>query len=114
MVDTSPDLGPDVRALVQTVLTILGPLLQAGAMLLPGADAPPGRCQQAWCPVCAVMAVASGEHHPLAAIVAEYGATLLALLQSVASPTDAARAPVTEPAAPATSRYQSIPVTIHD
>lgn len=114
MVDTPSDLGPEARALAQAVLTVLGPLLQAGAMLLPGADAPPGLCQQAWCPVCAVKAVASGEQHPLAAIVAEHGATLLALLQSVASPTEAATVPGTEPAAPASNRYQPIPVTIHD
>ncbi|BBZ27385.1 hypothetical protein MMAD_16800 [Mycolicibacterium madagascariense] len=114
MVDTPPDIGPQVRAIVRKLLTILGPLLESGAALIPGADAPRGRCQQTWCPACAVAAVAAGEQHPLVMIIAEHGATLLAVLQSASHPAEAPSAPAAGPVAPPQSRYQPIPVTIQD
>lgn len=114
MIDTPPELGPELRALAQAVLAILAPLVHAGFTLIPGDDADPSGCQQVWCPVCAVAAVAAGERHPLATIVAEHGVALLSLLQTVASSPPAAAPSAPAAAPPATSGYEPIPVTIHD
>ena len=55
----------------------------------------PGRCQQVWCPVCALAALINGEQHPLLGVIAEHSLTLLAVIQKMAASaaTDAAPAP---------------------
>lgn len=110
----------DVQQLARMVLGMLDPLIQAGtAFAAVSEDGAPGKCQQVWCPVCAVAAIAAGEQHPLTAVVAEHGAALLALIRSVAEsdPGPAENATVAQPAdepAQAPSSYQSIPVTVHE
>ena len=102
-----------------TILTVVDPLLQAGTAAFASAadSASPGKCTQV-CPFCAVVAVASGEHHPLASIVAEHGTALLTALRAAAQPD--VRAPA-EGAARMDAdvhrtrgRYSPIPVEIHD
>lgn len=108
----------ELRQLAQTILAILDPAIQAAAALTSTAEREPGKCAQVWCPVCALGAVASGEQHPLLALIAEHGAGFVALIRTLAdgggsdSPTDAA--PTKEGHAGSSGRYQPIPVTIHD
>ena len=47
-----PDLGPELRQLAQTILDRLDPAVKLAAAR--AASAGPGKCQQAWCPVCAL------------------------------------------------------------
>jgi hypothetical protein len=84
VVDEHSILGADVQQIARSILAILEPLVQAAATLAPPCDAKTGKCQQVWCPVCAIAAATNGEQHPLAAIVAEHGATLLALIRTMA------------------------------
>jgi hypothetical protein len=116
---------PPWQPLAQQILAIVDPLVEAAtaaAASLP--DAKQATCQQIWCPVCATVAVASGEDHPLKAAVAEHGAALLAMLRAAAatagdtatpeSPATAgANGGVAQPS-PAPGHYQPITVTIDD
>jgi hypothetical protein len=121
-VNEHPALGPELRQLATTILAMLDPLLQSGAAAFASAaeGATPGKCAQVWCPVCAVAALASGEHHPLAATIAEHGAALLTLLRAAAGPDDPAPPDAGAHAADGdhqsheSGRYKPIPVTIHD
>ncbi|MDP9165597.1 MAG: hypothetical protein M3O32_06000 [Actinomycetota bacterium] len=112
------------QPLAQQILAIVDPLVEAAtkaAASLP--DAKPARCEQVWCPACATVAIATGEHHPLKAVVAEHGAALLAVLRTVAtaSDTQVAESPdttgtqggTTQPE-PGPGHYQPITVTIDD
>jgi hypothetical protein len=113
-------IGPELQQLATTILAVVDPLLQAGAAAFASAaeGAGPGKCAQVWCPFCAVAALASGEHHPLASIVAEHGTALLTVLRA------AAQSDVRAPAEGAAQmdadvhrtggRYSPIPVEIHD
>ena len=49
------DLGPELRALAQTILDRIDPAVRAGGGAA-AAPAAPGKCQQVWCPVCALAA----------------------------------------------------------
>jgi hypothetical protein len=70
--------------------------------------------------VCAMGALASGEQHPLAAIVAEHGAALLSLIRAMANSDDpgpadeGARAEEFGQRPKAPGRYQPIAITIHE
>jgi hypothetical protein len=80
----------------------------------------PGRCQQVWCPVCALAALVSGEQHPLLIMIADHSVALMAVIRTMA--TDPATTAHTEPTPPgdhdqpdsvATARnYQDIPIII--
>jgi hypothetical protein len=108
---------PDLEALARQLAAILGPLAAATAGSPLVTDGEPSKCQQVWCPVCAALALASGEQHPLVTLVAEHASTLVALLNAMATPdeptpTDGAPNDVGSASPP--GRYQPIPVTIHD
>ena len=114
-------MSPDLQQLAQVMLKMVEPVVQGGMAYLSAAESgAPGSCAQVWCPVCAVAAVASGEQHPLTAIVAEYGVALLALVRAVAEPDDPAppdgdrKTPHEEQPTPGPGRYESIVVTIHE
>ncbi len=121
MIDKHPDIGLELQQLAQTILAILDPLVQAGAAFAAAAEGgSPGKCTQVWCPVCAVAAVVTGEHHPLTSIIAEHGVALLELLRAVAKPEDPeppddpVRAESAEHSSHASSGYQPIVVTIQE
>lgn len=121
MTDSHPDASAELRRLVKTVAAVLIPLGEAAAAAVAPATGEQSACQQVWCPVCATIAVAHGEQHPLATIVAEHGAALLSILRTVADtsdtppPTSEASAHVTEPSPTVTATgYQSIPVIVHE
>lgn len=85
-----PDPGPELRKLAQAILDRLDPSVRAAAARAAEALRGPGRCQQVWCPVCALAALATGEEHPLLTVVAEHSVALLAVVRAaVADPRQA-------------------------
>ncbi len=80
-----PDFGPELRQLVQALLERVDPAVRAAAAMAAEAMRGPGRCQQVWCPVCALAALINGEQHPLLGVIAEHSVTLLSVIQSMAA-----------------------------
>ena len=91
----------------------------------------PGKCQQVWCPVCALAALVAGEQHPLLTVIAEHSVALLAVIRAIvedAADTGGRPLPSRRPAPPPPSgppggdeppptgpgRYQHIPVTVEE
>ena len=127
------DIGPELRQLAQTILDRLDPALRMAAARAAAPDATPGKCQQVWCPVCALAALASGEQHPLLTVIADHSVALLtvvrALIEDTAQsgqsggapppPSDGPPSPPDPPdgdgpAPPGPGRYQHIPVTVEE
>ncbi len=120
------DLGPELRQLAQTLLDHIDPAVQAVAALVAArAGDEPGKCQQVWCPACALAAVVAGENHPLLGVIAEHSAGLLSMLRSVVAASEPASdseaeaeqpqpGQATEPRATGAARYQHIPVTVEE
>lgn len=77
------DLADELRRLAQTILDRLDPAVRAAAARAAAAGGGPGRCQQVWCPVCALAALVTGEQHPLLTIVAEHSVGLLAVIRTM-------------------------------
>ncbi|MCZ4519242.1 hypothetical protein O4220_12020 [Rhodococcus ruber] len=73
------ELGADLLALADTVLTRLDPILRRVA------ETQQERDQQgcSWCPVCALAALVRGERHDLIELVASEGAVIIALLRQL-------------------------------
>ena len=120
MTGEHPDLGPELQQLAAKILLMLDPMIQAATAMMPSPDGEPGKCQQVWCPLCAVAAVAAGEQHPLIAVVAEHSAALMSLIRATVGPQptgapsgNGGPADVGD-ASPAPSRYEHIDVTIVD
>jgi hypothetical protein len=126
---THSDIGPELRQLAQAILDKLDPAVRTAAAMAAGSGAAPGKCQQVWCPVCALAALVSGEQHPLLTIIAEHSVALLAVIRAIVE--DAGKAggeppdrPPPPPAPdgpdgngprpPAPGRYQHIPVTVEE
>jgi hypothetical protein len=118
------DIGPELRKLAQKILGQIDPAVRLAAAAAAGDGPGTGKCQQVWCPVCALAAVVTGEEHPLLTVIAEHSVTLLALIRTIVDQVDRPTPPPgappsggSEPAAdePApTSRYQPIAVTVED
>ena len=130
--DGHADLGPELRKLAQAVLDRIDPALRTAAVLAAArAGEGPGRCQQVWCPVCALAAVVTGEEHPLLTLIAEHSVTLLAMVRAMVddSHDPAGDEPVPDPpggpgpegpgpdGAPpdaGAGRYQPIPINVQE
>lgn len=111
------EIGPELRALAQTILDRLDPAVRAAAAMATETLRGPGRCQQVWCPVCALAALAGGEQHPMLTVIAEHSVTLVAMLREMVaepSPADSEAAPEGPPASTTDSavRYQPIPIVV--
>ena len=119
------DIGPELRRLAAALLDRLDPAVRAAAAAAGEALTGPGRCQQVWCPVCAVAALVNGEQHPLLNLVAEHSVTLMAMLRTMtAAPAEPAPAPAADTApddAPTpgetppptqNGRYHHIPIVV--
>ncbi|MFV0495206.1 hypothetical protein [Mycobacterium sp.] len=93
-----PDLGAELRQLAQVILDGLDPSLRAAAAVASGAGA--GKCQQVWCPVCALAAVVNGEQHPLVNVIADHSVALMELIRAMVDDTGTAatQPPRDEPA----------------
>jgi hypothetical protein len=103
--------------LAQAILDRIDPAVRAAAAAAAGADGP-GKCQQVWCPVCALAALVSGEQHPLLTVIAEHSVALLTVVRAVVADVDSTptpgRPPPDEPPPSGPSRYQHIPVTVEE
>jgi hypothetical protein len=124
------DLGPELRQLAQTILDRLDPAVRLAAARAAGSGDRPGKCQQVWCPVCALAALASGEQHPLLTVIADHSVALLAVIraiieqsadgaQSGGEPPEGPPPPPDSPNGhgpppPGPGRYQHIPVTVEE
>jgi hypothetical protein len=115
--DSHADLGPELRLLAQSILNRIDPAVRAAAAAAAGADGP-GKCQQVWCPVCALAALVSGEQHPLLTVIAEHSVALLtvvrAMVEDIESTPGPEGPPPDEPPPSGPSRYQHIPVTVEE
>jgi len=121
-----PDLGPELRQLAQTILDRLDPAVRSAAARAAGSGDGPGKCQQVWCPVCALAALAAGEQHPMLDVIAEHSVALLAVIRAIVE--DTGNMPPKPPEAPPPSggpdgdepppggpgRYEHIPVTVEE
>jgi hypothetical protein len=120
------DIGPELRRLAQTILDGIDPAVRAAAALTAGAGVGTGKCQQIWCPVCALAALATGDQHPLLTAIADHSVALLEVIRDIVNDIDRSAKPTPEPpngppngpAAPgdakdvmSRTRYQPIPVT---
>ncbi|KUI42984.1 hypothetical protein AU198_06645 [Mycobacterium sp. GA-1199] len=120
------DLGPELRALAQAILDRLDPAVRLAAARATTGSA--GKCQQVWCPVCALAALAAGEQHPLLTVVAEHSVALLTVVRAILDqagegptgpdgpppPPPHDRGPNGSAPPPAPGRYQHIPVTVEE
>ncbi|MET0704600.1 MAG: hypothetical protein ABWY93_33550 [Mycobacterium sp.] len=125
---THADLGPELRQLAQALLDRIDPAVRAAAALAAArSGSGPGRCQQVWCPVCALAALVTGEEHPLITIVGEHSVALLTIIRTIvdgAGTTPEPPEPPTSPQGPdpadeadpesAHSRYQPITITVEE
>jgi hypothetical protein len=120
------DIGPELRKLAQTILDGIDPAVRAAASRAMGDGAGTGKCQQVWCPVCALAAVVTGDEHPLLTVVAEHSVALLAMIRAMIEELDGSATPPPDgppgggvpaetPAdVDATSRYQPIVVSVEE
>ncbi len=129
-----PDVGPELRRLAQAILDGIDPAVRLAAALTAGGGVGTGKCQQVWCPVCALAAVATGDQHPLLTVVADHSIALLEVIRGMVDDMDrpgrpppggppggGVHAPGAEPPAggdaargSAGTRYQPIPVTVEE
>lgn len=125
-----PEIGPELRRLAQSILDGIDPALRAAATLTAGAGPGTGKCQQVWCPVCALAALATGDQHPLLTAIADHSIALLAVIRDIvneANDMDRASKPTPEPPpdgppdgatdagdAASRTRYQPIPVKLDE
>ena len=126
MTGSHPDIGPELRQLAQTILDRLDPAVRLAAARAAGSGDAPGKCQQVWCPVCALAALAAGEQHPLLTVIAEHSVALMAVVRAmvdnIESPPEPPEAPPPpsgppsgdEPPPPEPGRYQHIHVTVEE
>jgi hypothetical protein len=125
------DIGPELRKLAQVILDGIDPAVRSAAAMAAGAGVGTGKCQQVWCPVCALAAPVTGEQHPLLTVIADHSVALLELIRSIVD--DVGRATTPPPDGPpggglaaetangsgsddgaVKTRYQPIPVTVEE
>ena len=128
MTGVHPDIGPELRKLAQKILDQIDPAVRLAASMAVGDGAGTGKCQQVWCPVCALAAVVNGDEHPLLTVIAEHSVSLLAVIRAIVDQVDQTTPPPTPPAGPRggdvepetaadpgpTTRYQPITVTVDE
>lgn len=91
-------VAPELRQLAQSILDRLDPAVRLAAARAQAGG--PGKCEQVWCPVCALAALISGEQHPLLSVVAEHSVALLTLVKAMLDNLDDAGTPQPEPDGP--------------
>jgi hypothetical protein len=124
MTGVHPDIGPELRKLAQKILDQIDPAVRLATSMAVGDGAGTGKCQQVWCPVCALAAVVSGDEHPLLTVIAEHSVALLAVIRAIVDQVDQTTPPDgppgggVEPETAAdprpTTRYQPISVTVDE
>ena len=129
MTGVHPDIGPELRKLAQKILDQIDPAVRLAASMAVGDGAGTGKCQQVWCPVCALAAAVRGDEHPLLTVIAEHSVSLLTVIRAIVdqvdqttptppTPPDGPRGGGAEPEAAAdprpATRYQPISVTVDE
>ena len=123
-----PEIGAELRKLAQAILDGIDPAVRMAAAMTAGNGAGTGKCQQIWCPVCALAALATGDQHPLLTVVADHSIALLEAIRAIVDDIDRPAQPPPDgppgggahaedaPAGDAgvRTRYQPIPVTVED
>lgn len=122
-----PEIGPELRRLAEVILDGIDPAVRMAATLTAGDGPGTGKCQQIWCPVCALAALATGDQHPLLTVIADHSIALLEVIRSIVDDIDRSPKPPDGPpgggqrdagTAPgdvtSKSRYQPIAVTIQE
>jgi hypothetical protein len=124
-------LGPELRRLAQAILDGIDPAVRSAAALAAGAGAGTGKCQQVWCPVCALAALATGDQHPLLTVVADHSVALLEVIRAMVDDIDRPVIPPPDGApgggqttetppgidgenGAVKTRYEAIPVTVEE
>ncbi len=118
------DIGPELRQLAQAILDRLDPAVRMAAARAAAGEGP-GKCQQVWCPVCALAALVAGEQHPLLTVIADHSVALLAVIRAILDQSDGG--PAAPPPPPPSGspngdgpppqgpgRYEHIPVTVEE
>jgi hypothetical protein len=118
---THSDIGPELRQIAQLILDRIDPAVRAAATLAADRGEGPGKCQQTWCPVCALAALVAGEQHPLLTVIAEHSVALLAVVRAMVDnaegrpPPDGGDGPGRGGSdGPPPGRYQHIAVTVEE
>lgn len=120
------DIGPELRQLAQAILDRLDPAVRSAAAMAAESLRGPGRCQQVWCPVCALAALVSGEQHPMLTAISEHSVALMTVIRTMAADPQAQAEPGAQPVAEpeqdlagsnsgssnGATRYQHIPIVI--
>lgn len=131
MTGVHPDIGPELRKLAQSILDGIDPAVRLAAARALGDGAGTGKCQQVWCPVCALAALATGDQHPLLTVIADHSIALLEVIRGIVSdlgdidkpdqpppdgPDGGGEPDAGTPAGDTTvkTRYQPIPVTVEE
>ncbi|WP_096288628.1 hypothetical protein [Mycobacterium ahvazicum] len=127
-----PDIAPELRKLAEAILNGIDPAVRMAAAMTAGNGVGTGKCQQIWCPVCALAALATGDQHPLLTVIADHSIALLEVIRAIVDDLDRSSGPTPPPppdgppggaaaaeGAPAgeaqvRTRYQPIAVTIED
>ncbi|MUL65334.1 hypothetical protein BOO86_12725 [Mycobacterium sp. CBMA 234] len=129
--DAFGDLPVDLRLLAQALIDKIDPVVRLSvAMLADGEN--PSDCQQIWCPLCALAALANDEQHPLLTAIAEHSTSLLDAVRAALAdqgPVGPNPEPPTDPSGPGgkhrqpaepdeppsgPGRYQPIPVSVEE
>ena len=92
-----PDIGPELRRLAQAILDGIDPAVRTAAALTAGGAAGTGKCQQVWCPVCALAALATGDQHPLLTVIADHSIALLEAIRAIVDDIDRSSKPTPKP-----------------
>ena len=117
------DITPELRQLAYSILDRLDPAVRGLAARAQAGGA--GKCEQVWCPVCALAALIAGEEHPLLNVVAEHSVALLALVEAMLHNFDDKPPQADDPpadsasdtranVAPEPGRYENITVTVQE
>jgi hypothetical protein len=129
-----PEIGPELRRLAQAILDGIDPAVRTAAARTAGGGVGTGKCQQVWCPVCALAALATGDQHPLLTVIADHSIALLEVIRAIVDDIDRSPKPTpppppdgppggaqadSDPGSPegdanAKTRYQPIPVSIEE
>lgn len=130
------DIGPELRKLAQAILDGIDPAVRVAMAKASGASGSiggkgMGKCQQVWCPVCALGALVTGEQHPLVTVIANHSVALLDVIRAIVDDIDrSAKPPPDDPPGGGLStetlgettksdgavknRYQPIPVAVQE
>jgi hypothetical protein len=77
------DVGLELKKLAQAILDGIDPAVRAAVAMASGAGVGTGKCQQVWCPLCALAAVVTGEQHPLVTVIADHSVALLEVIRAI-------------------------------